>query len=119
MLISLKNKKDKHDLTLNEKEFLNRESIKFEYLSSDEKELYRQSMITCDLLTPTYHIELLDKPTLVWDFHSLLLVMQMMFSFMLTNENSGLKLCRKCTKAFVSEDKGELYCGECKKVKKF
>ena len=57
MLISLTNKKDKHDLTLNEKEFLNRESIKFEYLSSDEKELYRPSMITCDLLTPTYHIE--------------------------------------------------------------
>ena len=86
----------------------------FEYLSPDEKELYRQSMITCDLLTPTYHIELLDKPTLVWDFHSLLLVMQMMFSFMLTDENSGLKLCRKCTKAFVSEDKKELYCSKCK-----
>ena len=30
----------------------------FEFLSPDEKELYRQSMITCDLLTPTYHIEL-------------------------------------------------------------
>ena len=43
-----------------------------------------------------------------------LLVMQMMFSFMLTDENSGLKLCRKCTKAFVSEGKKELYCSKCK-----
>ncbi len=33
-----------------------------------------------------YHIALLDKPTLVWDFHSLLLGIQMMFTFMLTDE---------------------------------
>ena len=32
------------------------------------------------------HIELLENPTIVWDFHSLLLVIQMMFSFTLTDE---------------------------------
>ena len=74
-------------------------------------------MVTCDLLTPTYYIELLDKLMFVWDFHSLLLVIQMIFSFMLTDENSGLKLYRKCTKAFVSENKRELYCGECRNKK--
>ena len=39
-------------------------------------------------IAPTYHIELLDRPTIVWDFQSLLLGVQMMFSFMLTDEKS-------------------------------
>ena len=30
-------------------------------------------------IAPTYHIELLERPTIVWDFHSLLLGVQMMF----------------------------------------
>lgn len=47
-------------------------------------------------LLPTYHIELLERPTIVWDFHSLLLGVQMMFSFMLTDEKSSLKVCKHC-----------------------
>ena len=36
-------------------------------------------------IAPSYHIELLDKPTIYWDFHSLLLGIQMMFSFLLVD----------------------------------
>ena len=36
-------------------------------------------------IAPSYHIELLEKPTIYWDFHSLLLGIQMMFSFMLVD----------------------------------
>lgn len=42
-------------------------------------------------IAPTYRIELHDRPTIVWGFHSLLLGVQMMFSFMLTDEKSSLK----------------------------
>ena len=45
-------------------------------------------------IAPTYHIELLDQPTLFWDFHSLLLGIQMMFSFMLVDDAKPLKLCK-------------------------
>lgn len=59
-----------------------------DYDKNDEtiRDLYRQGMAAFGGIAPTYHIALLDKPTIVWDFHSLLLGVQMMFSFMLTGE---------------------------------
>ena len=62
-----------------------------------------------------YHIELLERPTIVWDFHSLLLGVQMMFSFMLTDEKSSLKVCKHCGKAFVASRPNSVFCsGKCK-----
>ncbi|MBQ3194779.1 MAG: hypothetical protein IJB59_14555 [Oscillospiraceae bacterium] len=50
-----------------------------------------------------------------WDFHSLLLAIQMMFSFMLVDETSSLKLCPNCYKAFFTENEEDVYCSkECK-----
>lgn len=49
-------------------------------------ELHRKAITVFDGNVPTYHIELFDTPTIVWDFHSLLLMVQMMFSFMLTDK---------------------------------
>ena len=66
-------------------------------------------------IAPTYHIELLDKPTIVWDFHSLMLAIQMMFSFMITDENSTLKLCKHCGKIFVASRSNVQFCSsQCK-----
>lgn len=66
-------------------------------------------------IAPTYHIELLERPTIVWDFHSLLLGVQMMFSFMLTDEKSSLKVCKYCGKAFVASRPNSVFCsGKCK-----
>ena len=64
---------------------------------------------------PTYHIKLLESPTIVLDFHSLLLGVQMMFSFMLTDEKSSLKVCKHCGKAFVAGRPNSVFCsGKCK-----
>ena len=52
-------------------------------------------------IAPSYHIELLDKPTIYWDFHSLLLGIQMMFSFMLVDGDQPLRLCKHCQKVFL------------------
>lgn len=35
-----------------------------------QKDLYRQGMAAFGGIAPTYHIELLEKPTIVWDFHA-------------------------------------------------
>ena len=51
--------------------------------------LLQQSMAAFDGNAPTYHIALLDKPTIMWDFHSLLLGIQLMFSFMLADEKNA------------------------------
>ena len=61
-----------------------------------------------------YHIELWERPTIVWDFHSLLLAIQMMFSFMLADETSILRLCKNCIKAFFAKDNEEDFrCSKC------
>lgn len=77
--------------------------------------LYRQSMAAFDGNAPSYHIALLDKPTIVWDFHSLLLGIQLMFSFMLTDERKPLRMCKHCSKAFAASSSGTLFCSpQCK-----
>lgn len=87
----------------------------FDMLDDMKKNLYRQGMAAFGGITPTYHIELLDRPTIVWDFHSLLLGVQMMFSFMLTDEKSSLKVCKHCGKAFVAGRPNSVFCsGRCK-----
>lgn len=74
----------------------------YDTLNDETRQMMQQSMAAFGGIAPTYHIALLDKPTIVWDFHSLLLGVQMMFSFMLTDSENPIKLCRHCTKAFVA-----------------
>lgn len=86
-----------------------------EELDEDTRDIYRQGMAAFGGIAPSYHIELRERPTLVWDFHSLLLAIQMMFSFMLADETSSLKLCKNCMRAFFAKDDTEEFC--CPKCK--
>lgn len=87
----------------------------YDRIDEDTRNLYRQSMAAFDGIAPTYHIALLDKPTIVWDFHSLLLGIQMMFSFMLTDSDKPIRLCKHCTKAFVASRPNAVFCSaQCK-----
>ena len=64
----------------------------YDTLNDETRQMMQQSMAAFGGIAPTYHIALLDKPTIVWDFHSLLLGVQMMFSFMLTDSENPIKL---------------------------
>ena len=87
----------------------------YDLLDEDTRNLYRQAMAAFDGIAPTYHIALLEKPTIIWDFHSLLLGIQMMFSFMLTDDKRPLRICRHCTKAFVASRPSAIFCSpQCK-----
>ena len=79
-------------------------------LEDDTKRLLQQSIASFGGNAPTYRIMLLDKPTLVWDFHSLLLGIQMMLSFMLTDEQNPLRICKKCTKPFIASRPSAVFC---------
>ena len=48
----------------------------YDTLSEDTRRLMQQSMAAFGGNAPTYHLALLDKPTIIWDFHSLLLGVQ-------------------------------------------
>lgn len=82
-----------------------------EHPSDEEtRDLYRKGMAAFDGNAPTYHIELRDRPTIVWDFHSLMLNIKLMFSFMLTDENTPLRLCRECAKPFIAPRADSYFC---------
>ena len=87
----------------------------YDILNDEQKRLYQQGMSAFGGIAPTYHVELRERPTLVWDFHSLLLEIQMMFSFMLTDEKSSIKVCKHCGKAFIASRPNAEFCSpKCK-----
>ena len=87
----------------------------YDYLSSDQKMLMQQGMEAFGGIAPTYKIRLLDKPTIVWDFHSLMLGVQMMFSFMLTDQDKPIRICKHCSEVFVASRPSAVFCSpQCK-----
>lgn len=49
------------------------------------------------------------------NFHALLVMVQMCFSFMLMNKGRDMHMCKHCKKAFVASRKGnEFYSQKCK-----
>ena len=79
-------------------------------LDEETLDLYRKGMAAFNGNAPTYHMELRDRPTIVWDFHSLMLNIKLMFSFMLTDENTPLRLCRECAKPFIAPRSNSYFC---------
>ena len=77
---------------------------------ADEKKLMAQGVAAFGGIAPTYRIALLDKPTIVWDFHSLLIGLQMMFSFMLAEDKTPLRMCDHCDTIFVANRKNQRFC---------
>lgn len=87
----------------------------YESLSKDQRDLYRQSMLAFDGVSPTYKIALLDKPTIIWDFNSLIQMVQMMFSFLLTDDDMSINMCKNCDRAYIPSRKGTEFCStKCK-----
>ena len=82
----------------------------YDKLDEYRRDIYRQAITAFDGNAPSYHIELRDRPTLVWDFHSLMLGIQMMFSFMLTDDAQPLRLCHECQKPFVAKKPNDNFC---------
>ena len=77
---------------------------------ADEKKLMAQGVAAFGGIAPTYRIALLDKPTIVWDFHSLLIGLQMMFSFMMAESKTPLRMCDHCDTIFVAKRTNQRFC---------
>jgi len=79
---------------------------------AETRTLYERGMAAFEDNAPTYHLELRDKPTLVWDFHSLLLNIKLLIFLALTDANTPLKVCRKCGRPFIAAKPVDKYCSE-------
>ena len=44
--------------------------------------------------------------------YSLLIMVQMRFSFMLTDKDSDMRMCKHCKKAFIASRKGNEFCSQ-------
>ena len=87
----------------------------YDHLNDDTKQLMQQSMEAFGGIAPTYRIKLLDKPTIVWDFHSMLLIIQMMFSLMVTDQEKPMRICKHCSEVFVASRPSAVFCSpQCK-----
>ena len=85
----------------------------YDKIDEQTRSLYRQGISAFGGISPTYRIALeKDAPIIVWDFHSLLVMAQMCFSFMLTDKDSDMRLCKHCNKAFVASRKGNEFCSQ-------
>lgn len=87
----------------------------YDNTSPETRLLLQQGMEAFGGIAPTYRIALLDKPTIVWDFHSLMLGIQMMFTFMLTDGDNPIRLCKHCQKPFLASRQSAVFCSpQCK-----
>ena len=85
-------------------------------LNEATRKLYQSGMAAFEGNAPTYHLELRDRPVLVWDFHSLLLNIKMMLDLMVTDEAHPLRLCKQCYKPFLAAEADEVFCSpQCEK----
>ncbi len=85
-------------------------------LNEQQKDLYKAALNSLENFAPTYRIMPTDnQPTMVWEFSSLLSVIQIMLCFMLTDEKNTIKLCKKCHKVFLASRSNASFCsGKCK-----
>ena len=83
-----------------------------DYDSVDEvtRHLYEQGMAAFSGIAPTYRIALREKPVILWDFHSLLLGIQVIFSFMLVDDAKPLRACKHCNMAFAAVHTNAVFC---------
>ena len=92
-----------------------KQQFDYDMMQPEQCLLMQQGMEAFGGNAPTYRIALLDKPTIVWDFHSLILGVQMMFSFMLTDTEKTIRLCKHCLQAFVASRPSAVFCSpQCK-----
>ena len=67
-----------------------------------EAEFYREVIAAYDSNVPSFHLEIVDKiPVMVWDFHSLMAVIHLVFGLLVTDDKRPLRSCKYCNRAFI------------------
>ena len=84
--------------------------LDYDRMTAEQRNTMQMGMAAFGGNAPTYHIALYEKPTIVWDFHSLMLGIHMMFSFLLTDKNHPMKLCKHCHKVYIAKTPDAEFC---------
>lgn len=88
----------------------------YDHLNDETRMMMHNSIASFGGIAPTYRIAPRDKPTIVWNFHSPMLGVQMMFSVMLTDTEKPIRICKHCLQAFVASRPSAIFCSpQCNK----
>lgn len=84
----------------------------FHYELTDplQVELYRKTIAAFDGNVPSFHIELFEKPVMVWDFHSLMSVIHLVLGLLITDDSKPLRTCKYCNRAFITKHPKAEFC---------
>ena len=84
----------------------------FHYETGDamQAELFSKAKAAFDGNVPSFHIELFDKPVMVWDFHSLMEVIHLVLGLLISDETQPLRSCKYCNRAYIVKHKKAEYC---------
>lgn len=85
-------------------------------LNDETKKVMHLGMRAFGAIAPTYRLELgKDHPIIIWDFHSLAVMLQMSFSFLLSDPDTEISVCKHCGDFFIVKRKGTEFCSsKCK-----
>ena len=76
-----------------------------------EAEFYREVIAAYDGQVPSFHLEIFDKiPVMVWDFHSLMAVIHLVFGLLVTDDKQPLRSCKYCNRAFIVQHPKAEFC---------
>ena len=76
-----------------------------------EAEFYREVIAAYDGQVPSFHLEIFDKiPVMVWDFHSLMAVIHLVFGLLVTDDKQPLRSCKYCNRAFIAQHPKAEFC---------
>lgn len=83
-----------------------------EHSDEDTLEVYRRAMKMFGANIPSYHIELKDKPTMVWDFCSQGQAIELILSVILTDSDIELCPCMNCCKVYNAKSYKKDFCSK-------
>ena len=86
-------------------------------LDNDQRNFMLKSLRAYNTVSPTYKITFTkEKPLIIWDYYSLLVMVQMSLAVYLMKEDGALIACKNCGRNFYSPDKETEFCSAaCKK----
>lgn len=85
---------------------------KYDVMNDEEREFYSRCAGFFERISPTYYVELTDRPIIRWKSNSLLTMLRMIFALKLTDSKKSLRRCKHCRRAFICSRPNQVFCTE-------
>ena len=77
-----------------------------------EKRSYAEKIPGFAVHNLSFHLEMDDKPVMVWDFNSLKMAIETVYAVSVTRADAALRMCKHCGAAFYATHGRSEFCGD-------